>query len=54
MSKPKGFAGTGDAATRSRISSLGGKKAHAMGLAHKWNSSTAAEAGRLGGRVMQD
>ena len=29
-------------------SAAGGKAAHAKGTAHKWNSQTAAEAGRKG------
>lgn len=31
------------------IASLGGKAAHAKGTGRKWDSKSAAEAGRLGG-----
>ena len=34
---------------RSRIASLGGKKAHALGTAHKWTAEEAQAAGRIGG-----
>jgi general stress protein YciG len=34
-----------------KIASLGGKAAHAKGVAHLWNSDEAREAGRLGGRI---
>lgn len=33
------------------IASKGGKKAHALGTAHKWTSEEAKKAGRLGGRA---
>lgn len=33
------------------ICSKGGKAAHALGVAHEWNSEEAAEAGKIGGRV---
>lgn len=34
---------------RRQIASLGGRKAHELGLAHQWDSESAAEAGRKGG-----
>ena len=34
---------------RKRISSLGGKAAHAAGTAHEWNHETGQAAGRKGG-----
>ena len=39
--------------TRRRIASLGGKSAHAKGLAHKWTAEEAREAGRKGGAATQ-
>jgi general stress protein YciG len=36
-----------------KIASMGGKAAHASGNAHKWNSETASEAGKKGGRARQ-
>jgi general stress protein YciG len=36
---------------RREISAMGGKKAHQLGVAHKWNSETAKIAGRKGGSV---
>ena len=44
----RGFASMSKA-KRQSIASMGGKKAHALGVAHKWNKETAAEAGRKGG-----
>lgn len=38
-----------DAETRSRIASMGGKKAHANGTAHRWTKEEAQAAGRIGG-----
>lgn len=38
---------------RKRISSLGGKAAHAAGTAHEWNGEEAKEAGRKGGSASQ-
>jgi uncharacterized protein len=35
------------------IASMGGKAAHASGNAHEWNSETAREAGKKGGRNRQ-
>jgi general stress protein YciG len=34
---------------RREIASSGGKRAHELGTAHKWDSSEAREAGRRGG-----
>lgn len=31
-----------------QIASMGGKKAHALGKAHKWTSAEARKAGQLG------
>lgn len=33
------------------IASMGGKAAHASGKAYKWNSETAAEAGKKSGGI---
>lgn len=46
--KDKGF-GTMNADRQREIASMGGKKAHAIGTAHEWNSTDAAIAGRKGG-----
>lgn len=35
---------------RAKVARKGGKAAHAKGVAHHWNSETAAIAGRKGGR----
>ena len=52
----RGFA-TMSPEERSRIASMGGKKAHALGVAHRWTKETAKIAGRKGGltpRPLQD
>lgn len=36
---------------RKEISSKGGKAAHALGTAHKWNSEEASKAGKVGGTI---
>ena len=36
---------------RAEIASKGGKAAHQLGLAHKWTSEEAQEAGRKGGTI---
>lgn len=52
--KKKGFAAM-DKATQLRLASMGGKKAHAIGKAHRFTSAEAKEAGRKGGqKVSQD
>jgi len=38
-----------DPARQKEIASKGGKAAHAQGKAHKWDTHSAAEAGRKGG-----
>lgn len=38
-----------DAAKQKLIASLGGKTAHARGVAHQWTKETARVAGRKGG-----
>jgi hypothetical protein len=42
-----------DRDTLRRISSMGGKTAHAKGVAHRWTSSEARVAGRKGGIATQ-
>jgi len=37
-----------------RIASLGGKAAHALGLAHKWTSEEAKAAGEKGGKIRSE
>lgn len=34
-----------------RVASMGGKEAHRLGRAHKWNSEEAREAGKIGGAI---
>ena len=46
--KKRGFAAISPE-RRKEIASMGGKKAHALGKAHKFTSQEAAEAGRKGG-----
>ena len=46
----RGFAAM-DAERRRRISSVGGKAAHAKGTGHEFTSEEAREAGRKGGRA---
>ena len=51
MPKPlRGFAAMSQA-MRQAISSMGGKAAHALGLAHEFDREEAAAAGRKGGRT---
>jgi general stress protein YciG len=53
--KPKkahGFAAM-DHRRRSEISKMGGKAAHAQGVAHTFSTEEAIRAGRLGGRAVQ-
>jgi general stress protein YciG len=50
MSGKQGFASMSQEKKR-EIASLGGKRAHALGTAHKWTRKTAAEAGKVGGRI---
>lgn len=44
----RGFAAM-DAEKRSAIARKGGTRAHALGVAHRWTSEEAREAGRKGG-----
>ena len=46
--KPQGFAMI-DSALQRKIASMGGKAAHAKGVAHEWTSDEAKAAGRKGG-----
>lgn len=46
--KPRGFQ-LMSPERRQQIASLGGKRAHKLGLAHVWNTETARAAGRKGG-----
>lgn len=39
---------------RKEISSLGGKTAHAKGVAHRWTSDEAREAGKKGSKRMHE
>ena len=48
--KPRGFA-TMTIEKKREIARLGGKAAHALGTAHKWNSEEARESGRRGGAI---
>lgn len=34
-----------------KIASMGGKRAHKLGVAHVWDAKSAAEAGRKGGVI---
>ena len=47
---PRGFALL-TAEQRAAVSSKGGKAAHALGRAHKWDQEAARAAGRKGGLV---
>lgn len=47
--KAQGFAAIKDAAIRSEMARRGGKRAHELGLAHKWTAEEARAAGRVGG-----
>ena len=44
----RGFASMDIARVR-EIASMGGKKAHELGVAHKWTSEEARAAGKIGG-----
>lgn len=46
----RGF-GSMDKVKVRQLASLGGKKAHELGVAHEWTSAEASEAGRIGGRA---
>lgn len=46
----RGFAGM-SLEKRKAIASMGGKAAHKKGVAHTWNSETAAKAGKKGGQI---
>ncbi len=48
--KPMGFAAM-DPLKQKAIASKGGRMAHRKGTANKWDSKTAAEAGRKGGQA---
>lgn len=48
----RGFAAMSEDVRR-EISSMGGRAAHAAGLAHEFTSATAREAGRKGGIASQ-
>jgi general stress protein YciG len=50
--KRRGFASMGREKLKA-IASLGGKTAHAMGVAHQFTSEEAVIAGRKGGRAKQ-
>ena len=50
--KRRGLAST-DSETLRRVTSLGGKAAHAMGKGHTWTSEEAQKAGRAGGKVLK-
>ncbi len=48
MKSKRGFASMSKS-LRTSIARRGGKSAHEKGVAYKWNTDTAREAGRLGG-----
>lgn len=48
----RGFASMTKEKRRS-IASLGGKRAHQLGLAHKWTREEAIQAGKKGGKKRQ-
>lgn len=50
MPGKQGFASM-DPEKRKAISSLGGQKAQALGVAHRWTKETARAAGRKGGQI---
>ena len=50
--KGRGFASM-PASKQRDIASKGGKAAHAKGTAHRWDSKSAADAGRKGGQARQ-
>lgn len=47
--KKRGFGGM-DPEKQRKIASMGGRKAHELGRAHKFNSETGRAAGKKGGR----
>jgi general stress protein YciG len=49
----RGFASM-DKGKQREIASMGGKAAHAKGLAHEWTPEEAREAGRKGGTAARD
>ncbi len=49
--RPRGFAAL-DVERQREIASLGGKRAHAVGLAHEFTSEEGREAGRKGGEAV--
>jgi uncharacterized protein len=49
-SVPRGFAKM-DPKRRSEIASAGGRKAHELGTAHKFNTQTGRAAGKKGGKA---
>lgn len=51
--KARGFASMSKE-RRAEISSLGGKAAHAYGTAHKFNSETGKNAGKIGGKKLSE
>lgn len=51
-SSTRGFASM-DPERQREIASLGGRRAHELGTAHKWTKEEAAAAGRKGGIVTQ-
>lgn len=48
----RGFASL-TVAQRRKVASQGGRRAHELGVAHKWTSAEASEAGRKGGKLRQ-
>lgn len=36
---------------RREVASLGGKRGHQLGTAHRWDSEAASKAGKIGGHV---
>jgi hypothetical protein len=50
--KDRGF-GSMDPDKQRSIAGMGGKKAHAIGKAHKWTKEDASNAGKLGGKVLK-
>lgn len=50
--KDRGFASM-DPDKQRMIAGMGGKKANAIGKAHKWTKAEASNAGKLGGKVLK-
>ena len=48
--KPTGFAALSPE-RRKEIASLGGRRAHLLGVAHQWDAAEAKAAGKKGGKV---